>query len=46
MNGTKIEQYSTVDSFCGHHSVDPGSNPKHTIFAFPTYSQILYYICH
>ena len=30
---------------CAYHPVVQGSNPKHTIYAFSTCSQILYYVC-
>ena len=31
---------------CAYHPAAPGSSPKHTIYAFISYSQIVCFICH
>ena len=40
-------RHSSVSGFVYvYHSAIPGSNPKHTIYTYSIYSQILCYICH
>ena len=40
-------RHSSVSGFVYvYYSAIPGSNPKHTIYTYSIYSQILCYICH